>query len=952
MWDFKEIMVNIETGKFWKKLLWFMALWLVIFYAVAELGSALKISLEQEKPGRWRALLILLSFALALVIFLFVLTRTTFKVWFHKYRLRTKGGYISQLAKNFNQMPFIYPEFNISETLSIREDYVIASYKYFPIRKSDGLFNDQFPEILTACANSMLANCSRVLLFGQAGMGKTSFLHHTILNIIYGDKTIADFNPFRDNQKVLPIFVPLKILSNETPFPIIRHILRTPFFAGEKGMQRLLRLAEEKKIALFLDGYDEIIIRKESKNSIIRELNFIFSGDFKKEKDQSDEVNEFYRLLKKFNSVWLTSRLSFFAQHPLNLVSDEHELRKNRVYYEGFVKDKLRESESRTTVGSIIISGIQEKTKLIEKLIEKYLRKEPSFSEVLTIGKVLDFVDEYFNFSELDVMDNPLFLTIFFYIYVKVHVEQEEKLDHPLTLKMAVELCTDLILRDLDRSKVRGLSHSGIHQRLQFDPDEKKEFIKYFAYQYYVNKKLQGKGSFTEQELYDVGSLYGEKYMSLNSSKGNEKTQKLVYEILSQNFFIVVADDVATRYYDFPHRRFKEFFAIDFFNTGDNFNLLLQHVEDPLFYDFIILYHNSSTENSEKLLDYLMATMKTSRSLGKPYSLFNECILQKKFNSSKFTLQNFVKFLVYDLKVELVSSELINSKQIEHEILLEMEIRLRGFINNGNATDFFRISKIYLQIEKEAATSFLFGYALPRMVKETILSDGLLSFLYTNFDAQRVSKEAVAQFDNSDFSTFLTLLTRSEIFSKSSDRWTEIFQLFSIYQKEQFILWATDYINGPDFRGQNSSHFMRILAERYAIDSGLLVLKAPLKELKELLEIIIRKIEADKRPDILELMYQQSNDDQRQVLAQVIFEKIHSSSMFDPLIETFSIFLLKHYSGDLCFQAVGNVLNDTNAPRIIEFFTSVEFEGSKKNLLNDFRAHLNAGKLMLVSLYS
>lgn len=951
MWDFKEILGNIRTDKFWKKVVWLIPLWGVIFLAIAEFGSALKIPLEQKKPGTWRAILILISFVIALAIFLFILTRTTVKVWFHKYNLRKKKGYVSQLVKNFNQMPFIYPELNISETFTIREDYVMASYKYFPIRKQEELGNDQFAEVLTACANSMLTNCSRVLVFGQAGMGKTSFLQHTILSIIHRDRSIVDFNPFRNNPHVLPIFVPLKILSNETPFPIIRHILRIPFFLGKRGVRRLLRLAEEKNIALFLDGFDEIIIRKDSKNSIIRELNFIFSGDFKKVPDQADEVNEFYSLLKKFNSVWLTSRLSFFSDHPLNLVNDEHELRKNRLYYEGFVKDKLHESHNRTTTGSIIIRGIQEKAKLIEKLIEKYCKKEPKLNKVLTVGGVLNFFDEYFNFSESDVMDNPLFLTIFFYIYVKVRIENEGKVDQPLTLKMAVELCTDLILRDLDRSKVRGLSYSGIHQRLEFNPDEKKEFIKFFAYQYYINKKLQGKGSFTENDLYDIGSLFSEKYVELNSSKAKDKAQKLVHEILKQNFFTIVAEEATGRFYDFPHRRFKEFFAIDFFNTGNNFTLLLEHVDDPLFYDFIILYHDSSTQNSDQLLDFLMNRMKTSRNLGKLYSLFNECILHKRYESSKYTLHDFIEFLVYDLNVELLSVELINSRQIGKNILENMESRLRSLINDGKAAEFFRILKIYMQIDKERADDFLFRYVVPRMVKEKILSEGLLSFLYANCDPQKVSKEIVTQFDNSDFTLLLIILMKSVVISKTPHFLSEIFHLLSNYQKEKFLVFASAYIDDSNSDAQKKIQLTQLLADHLASQSILLVMKADAEHLKGLLEIIVKRIDTNKHPDLPELIYQNSTTEQKPVLGQVVFEKIKVAMMFDSSISEWSKFLLKYYPGEMCYNAVANILNATNVVRIVNFFKSVELQVSKRNLWKEFCSHLSAEKVELVKEY-
>ena len=109
-----------------------------------------------------------------------------------------------------------------------------------------------FPQV----AAQRIKDTRRALILGSAGIGKTTFLRRTALNIVAGKGRSAQF---LEGEYLIPFYVPLKALDLGERSPILRYLRSNyPLLSGRSGLRRLTRLAREKKILLLLDGYDEI----------------------------------------------------------------------------------------------------------------------------------------------------------------------------------------------------------------------------------------------------------------------------------------------------------------------------------------------------------------------------------------------------------------------------------------------------------------------------------------------------------------------------------------------------------------------------------------------------------------------------------------------------------------------------------------------------------------------
>src|SRR5690606_37402671 len=114
-----------------------------------------------------------------------------------------------------------------------------------------------------------------VIILGNAGIGKTTFTRNIILKII--NKKFKILNYEADELKnVIPIYVPLKIINNSIKNPILNYILNnnTYYKGNELKLERDLR---NRKIFLFLDGYDEVSTVA-NRNYLREELILIFGS--------------------------------------------------------------------------------------------------------------------------------------------------------------------------------------------------------------------------------------------------------------------------------------------------------------------------------------------------------------------------------------------------------------------------------------------------------------------------------------------------------------------------------------------------------------------------------------------------------------------------------------------------------------------------------------------------
>ena len=62
----------------------------------------------------------------------------------------------------------------------------------------------------------------KVLIIGNAGIGKTTFMRHTLLTLLAGDGSLPRFF---DETHLVPFYVPLKGIDANGPYPILRYLL-------------------------------------------------------------------------------------------------------------------------------------------------------------------------------------------------------------------------------------------------------------------------------------------------------------------------------------------------------------------------------------------------------------------------------------------------------------------------------------------------------------------------------------------------------------------------------------------------------------------------------------------------------------------------------------------------------------------------------------------------------
>ena len=213
-----------------------------------------------------------------------------------------KGRYLRDLREKLGSMPFIYsgPE------AMLLADYVPAALRpvdflalesYARERRSDETSDHREQ----GDAIKALRGESRALLLGDAGMGKTTFFQYVATTLTFRKRFPATDELF-DRFKPLPIFVPLKVLNNATPRPILTYVRAMPLFRGAQGFRYLVTLAIRGELLLLLDGYDEIYTPSGDSPSIKAEIDSLFSCTLEEipgDETSLPELTELYRALYK-----------------------------------------------------------------------------------------------------------------------------------------------------------------------------------------------------------------------------------------------------------------------------------------------------------------------------------------------------------------------------------------------------------------------------------------------------------------------------------------------------------------------------------------------------------------------------------------------------------------------------------------------------------------------------
>lgn len=473
-----------------------------------------------------------------------------------------------ELRNKLKEMPFIYKDID-TEVLC---DFVDVNIQSLDLQ---GLREVSDSSLLSL--EQRLQNRRKVLLLGNAGIGKTTYFRHTILCLLGGMKT----GFLHRMEEVVPFYVPLKAVDNTKPWPIAHYVLQNNLYlAGDRGRRRLLRLAKKRRTMLFLDGYDEIFLdlgSREQINFIRKDLNCLMSKNVPTSGIDDKYFQTLYRELAECR-VWLSSRREFYDSNSLDL---------SRSY--------ISRQEPRECIGLALLGVMNSRMLLVQKIFDKYRSRANKYRELLSEELFLQQIDRSCSTELRELSQNPLFLTVMCYVYVTKALETNNPIvEWPAGASELISRCIDLLLRDIDAYKARDLPPAqklALFRRRNVYEKEKRSFLPYFAWGVLKDR----------QNLFDIAYLNSKvvEFFS-NQADGDEKWEiietirrnpmspdSLGQQLVNQGIFVLVEKSGLAAKYDFAHRQFKEVLATQYLDVHEMEADILQLLDHEDYSEFV-----------------------------------------------------------------------------------------------------------------------------------------------------------------------------------------------------------------------------------------------------------------------------------------------------------------------------------------------------------------------------
>lgn len=510
-------------------------------------------------------------------------------------------GHRRELAEKLREMPFIYRNTGAADVL---RDYVQVEVGTIDLNTLDLKQTSSF-DIGTL---QRLRARRKVLVLGNAGIGKTTFLRHTILTLIRKPSDLTFLPP---DIRFVPFYVPLKAVDNAQPFPILRHLLENnKYLRGRRGMRRLRRLASAGRLFLFLDGYDEIYLdlgtHSNGRNYVRDELDTLLGN-----RELSPAYvrppagyNAFYDDFR-YCRAWLATRKEFFLQNPIDL---------------------SRVADVRIATVDFLALGIfgigNQRMALVRRIFDKYRSRSETYLDLLNEELFLSSIDRYAPAKIGELSYSPLFLTVMCYIYCqRVSDANSAEVDWASTASELVLSCVDLLLKDLDEFKVRGLPEArrtAVIQRRDEHVEEKTAFLGFFACELlidgltvferdYLDRKA--KQFFRNSESTNAPSII----KRLDDKRGRDS---ITTQLLNQGVFVMVVKRDGNILFDFPHRRFREELAARYMDDNSHVERLLANLHRADLSEFAYVFFRLSPRRSvltEHMLTHALSGDKRTR---------------------------------------------------------------------------------------------------------------------------------------------------------------------------------------------------------------------------------------------------------------------------------------------------------------------------------------------------
>ncbi len=463
--------------------------------------------------------------------------------WLHKNGLPIPTSfYVRALAAGFRDMPFIYKDL----PLDVLQDFVETD---LAPAKTRGLGSEVQRAYRTKEIFRPLRDYRHIVLSGDAGMGKTTLFRLAVQSI--AKNRDAKSHVALENNLV-PFFVPLKAIDNNSTSPILRYLFtNVSYLKGPRGPSRLLSLARRGRVMLLFDAYDEMPYVGGTRY-IQDELAFLLdpSADDPRSQFTNREFREIYLALRTCR-MWISSRREFLKAFPLASTSKAKE-----IVNLGFTHQRIQ---------------------LVKKIFDRYRERGGAF--------FADRLDEEDFMQQLSIRSNsvveqlsrtPLFLTVLCYTYA-AYVREERDTGEMWRLGQyeLIEICLGLLLVDIDEMKTRGYSalkrKTLLNRRAAFT-EEKLQLLRYLAAKTYLDRPtVIYRGWLVEEaKMYFSQSIGPNAATILRGLDNDDPTTNIVDQLILSDVFLRFADTEKGAAYEFPHARFREALATDYFSEPEN----------------------------------------------------------------------------------------------------------------------------------------------------------------------------------------------------------------------------------------------------------------------------------------------------------------------------------------------------------------------------------------------
>ena len=493
-----------------------------------------------------------------------------------------------ELRTKILDMPFIYKDLEADLT----NDFVELEFQSAEVGTAGGTS----AIAVRIPAHQKLKDRPRALIMGGAGIGKTTFLRHSVMELI-DSGGISRF--FFEGQKLVPFYVPLKALDPTVRFPIVQYLLRNNGLFRRNGLSRLKALSLKRKVFCVLDGYDEIplsaYVSGNAEGYVMEELRFIFQPErFARESARIPaEYKEIYFALQDCR-LWLSSRREFYESNALPM---------DPLGYLPMQGKPIQRT------AAIEIAGIgPRRIELVKRIFEKYRRRNPKLRELLNEEYFMQDLDRAYDRDLVSLSYSPLFLTVMCYIYARSVIDSGDfRVNWASNLRVLIMECINLLLKDLDEEKARDMNPvqraALVRRRAEF-PAEKIDFLRYLAYRLLLTGKAVFTVEFLKAEARKFFESSSESSMKArivqDLSADGPNAPHIANQLIFSGIFVLVDRIASQATYDFPHRRFREVLAAEQLEIIENRSEAIRvFVERPDLAEALYVFYELTSAKDE-----------------------------------------------------------------------------------------------------------------------------------------------------------------------------------------------------------------------------------------------------------------------------------------------------------------------------------------------------------------